>query len=61
MFSESDTHFDFLLAPSPAKCSFNGWAIHAKPFYELSIMAYEAKEGSNLGVGLWQHALSDGL
>ena len=31
-FLESNTHFNFLLAPSLAKCSFNGWAIQVKPF-----------------------------
>ena len=32
-----------------------------KTFYELAIMAHEAKEGSNLSVSLWWCALSDGL
>ena len=30
--SDKDTHSDFLLAPSPAKCLLSGWAIQAKPF-----------------------------
>ena len=58
--SDSDTHSDFLLAPSPARCSFNSWAIHVKPLYELPVMAYKAKEGANLCIGLRQCTLSDG-
>ena len=59
--SESDTHSDFLLAPSLARCSFNGWAICAKPFMKLPVIVYKAKEGSNLHIGLQQHAFSDNL
>ena len=33
--SESDTHSDFLLAPSPVKWSLSGCAIHVKPFTYL--------------------------
>ena len=29
--------------------------------YELPVMAYEAKEGSNLSVGLWWCTFSNGL
>ena len=29
---DKDTHSDFQLAPSPAKCSLSGWAIQANPF-----------------------------
>ena len=58
-FSESNTHSDFLLAPSTAKCSFNGWAIHAKPFMKSPVMAYEVKEGSNLHTGLQQCTFSN--
>ena len=48
------THaLDFLLAPSPAKCSFNGWAIHAKLFMNHLYMAYKAKKGLNFHVGPW--------
>ena len=56
--SDRDTHSDFLLAPSPAKCSFNGWAICAKTFYESPVMANEAEEGSNLSVNLQWCTLS---
>ena len=58
---DKDTHSDFLLAPSPAKCSFKGWAICPKPFMKLPVMAYEAEEGSDLGVSLWQCILSNSL
>ena len=44
-----------------AKYPFNGWVIHVKPFIELPIMAYEVKEGSNFGIGLWQCTLSNGF
>ena len=33
--SESDTHSNFLLAPSPAKCLLSGWAVHANPLMIL--------------------------
>ena len=58
--SESDTCSDFLLAPSPARCSFNGWAI-CKAFYELPVMTYKAKEGSKLCIGLQQCTFSNSL
>ena len=60
-FQIANIHSDFLLAPSLAKCSFNGWAIHNKTFYEPPIMAQEAKEGLSLSVSLWWCTLSNGL
>ena len=32
----------------------------SKALYELSIMSYQAKEGSNLSVGLWRSILCNG-
>ena len=52
--SESDTHSDFLLAPSLAKVFIQWLGNPCEAFYELPVMAYEAKEGLNLHVGLQQ-------
>ena len=41
----------YWLPPWPSVNSV-GWAIHAKPFMKLPIMAHEAKEISNLCVSL---------
>ena len=60
-FLESDTHSDFLLAPSPAQV-FIWWLGNlCKTLYEPPIMAYQAKEGSNLHIGLWWCTFTDGL
>ena len=59
--SDKDTHSDFLLAPSPAKCLFNGWVILAKPLMELPLVANEAEEGFNLSVSPWWCTLSNCL
>ena len=55
--SVKDTHSAFLQAPSPARCSFRGWAILAKP----SIMSYQAKKGPDLSVSLWRSVFCYGF
>ena len=59
--SDRDTHSDFLLAPSPATCSFSGLGNFDKAFYELSVLTYKAKESPNLCVSLWWFIFSNGL
>ena len=59
--SDKDTHSDFLLAPSPDKCSLSGWRNLSKALYKPSIMSHEAKEGPNLSVSLWECIFSNGL
>ena len=61
LLQDRDTHSDFLLTPSPAKCSFSGGANLGKALYKPSIMTHEAKKGPNLCVSLWQCVLSNGL
>ena len=58
--SGSDTHSDFLLAPSPERSLFSGCVNVCEALYEPLIVAHKAKEGLNFHVGFGQHTFCNG-
>ena len=57
--SNNNTHSDFLLAPSPARCLFSSCDMHDAP-YELLVVAHKAKKSIHFCVGLgWCTFCSD--
>ena len=60
--SESDTCSDLTFYWLPPNQVFIQWlGNQCEAFYESPIMAYKAKEGTNLHIGLWQCTFSNGF